>query len=41
MEEVKIDLKEISVNVMNWTELSRDRDNRAVLVHAALILKVT
>ena len=35
---IKMDLKEISVNVMNWMELTQDREHWRALVNTALNL---
>ena len=34
-----MDLKEISINAMNWVDLAQDRDSRA-LVNAALNFRI-
>ena len=38
---IKIDLKEIGVNVISWTDSAQDRDYWRTLENAALNLQVT
>ena len=38
---IRIGLREIGVNTMNWVDSAQDRDYRSALVNAALILQVT
>ena len=37
---IRIDLKGISINTRNWVDLAQDRDNWRALVNAALNLRV-
>ena len=38
---IKIDLKEISINTRNWVDSAQDRDYWRALVNSALNLRVT
>ena len=37
---IRMDLKEIGINISNWVDSAQDRDNWRALVNAALNLRV-
>ena len=37
---IKMDLREIDVNMRNWFDLAQDRDCRRALMNAALSLRI-
>ena len=37
---IRMDLKEIGINMRNWVDLAQDRDYQRALVNAALNLQI-